>query len=270
MTGADRRSAELALDRLLVEMVTINAAKAIRWDDEVGSIEVGKTADLLVISHPYPPAWPDIPPSPYRSLIDATEADVALVLVGGAPVAGDVLTMTSLKRADIEIVLSDTGCFAKAIDVTAPGVPKGAQSLAQIVKAIGDGLRAMGGDDPPAAGGPSPLTNTWSYLRRHSAAGAGLNDAQFLFGVLIPAFGLVDSRLNIEAMSAAPLFTVDDDWRLATVGAKIELATGLVADDTPPYARYRANSNHVGPAGNPFAPAEFETRWYSKRGNVCR
>ena len=41
--------AELALDQLLVEMVTINPATTVRWDDQVGSIEVGKAADLLVI-----------------------------------------------------------------------------------------------------------------------------------------------------------------------------------------------------------------------------
>jgi len=60
-TGKERREAELALDRLLVEMVTINAAQAIRWADQVGSIEAGKVADLLVISRPLPPAIPDLP-----------------------------------------------------------------------------------------------------------------------------------------------------------------------------------------------------------------
>ena len=38
--------------KLLVEMVTINPARAVRWDDQVGSIEVGKVADLLVIDAP--------------------------------------------------------------------------------------------------------------------------------------------------------------------------------------------------------------------------
>jgi hypothetical protein len=87
---------------------------------------------------------------------------------------------------------------------------------------------------------------------------------QFLFGGLIPVFGLVDGTLNIEAMSPAPLFMLDDDWRLATLGAKLDPASGLVADDTPPYARYDANLNHVGAVGNPFAPAEFERRWYTR------
>ncbi len=265
-TGEERREAELALDRLLVELVTINAARAVRWDDQAGSIETGKVADLLVISHPIPPAIPEIPASPYRSLIDATEADVSLVLVGGEPVAGDVSSMHSLKPDDFEVIRSDVGCFAKAIDVTAPGVPKGAETLAQISSMIADGLQAMGGDDPPAGGGPSPLTNTWSYLKQHSLAGAGLTDTQFLFGVLIPVFGLVDGKLNIEAMSPAPLFMADDDWRFATLGAKLDPDTGLVADSTPPYARYRANLNHIMAFGNPFAPAEFELRWYDTVG----
>ncbi len=47
--NADAGAAERALDRLLVEMVTINPATTVRWDDQVGSIEIGKAADLLVI-----------------------------------------------------------------------------------------------------------------------------------------------------------------------------------------------------------------------------
>ncbi len=262
-TGRARRDAELALDRLLVEMVTINAARAVRWDDQVGSIEAGKLADLLVISHPLPPAIPSLPPSPYRALIDATEADVSLVLVGGEPVAGAVQEMELLKPGDFEIVRSEAGCFEKAIDVTAPDVPKGAETLAQISSIIADGLRAMGGDNPPPGGGPSPLTNTWSYLRLHSLAGTGLTDPQFLFGVLVPVFGTVDGKLNLEAMAPAPLFMADDDWRLATLGARVEGTTGLTADNTPPYARYRANFNQVTALGNPFAPGEFEVRYWN-------
>jgi hypothetical protein len=67
-----------------------------------------------------------------------------------------------------------------------------------------------------------------------------------------------------------PLFTIDDDWRLATLGAKLDPSTGLVADDTPPYARYHANLNHVGSLGNPLAPGDFERRWYSRLRTVCR
>ena len=154
----------------------IDLDRAIRWDDRVGSIETGKVADLLVISPPLQPAIPDVPRSPYRNLIDATEADVSLVFVGGEAVAGDVAAMQSLKPDDLEIVRSSTGCFQKAIDVTTPAVPKGTQTLAHVSSMIADGLRAMGGDRPPPGGGPSPLTNTWSYLRLNSLAGTGLTD----------------------------------------------------------------------------------------------
>ncbi len=49
---SDRGAAERALDQVLVEMATINAAMAVRWDDQVGSIEAGKAADILVIEAP--------------------------------------------------------------------------------------------------------------------------------------------------------------------------------------------------------------------------
>ena len=152
--------------------------------------------------------------------------------------------------------------------MTSPGVSKGAETLADITIAISDGLRAMGGDHPPAEGGPSPLANTWTYLRTHSVIGSGLTDSQFLFGVLIPVLRLVDGRLNIEAMSPAPMFMIDDDWKLATLGAKLDSASGLVADSSPPYAKYRANLNHVTLLGNPFAPEAFERRWYTARGKA--
>jgi len=259
-TGHERRDAELALDRLLVEMVTINAARAVRWDDQVGSIEVGKVADLLVISDPNGAAEPHIPKSPYRSLINATEADVSLVLVGGEPVAGDVELMQALKAGDFEVVSSAAGCFDKAIDVTAPGVPKGTQSLTVFSTAIADGLRAMGGDTPPDGGGPSPVTNTWSYLKARFLGTAGMTDPQFLTSVLIPFFGAVDGKVNLEAVSPPPLFVADDDWWRATLAAAI--------DSTPPYGRYPANANHVTVLGNPFEPEAFDERWYS--AGACR
>jgi cytosine/adenosine deaminase-related metal-dependent hydrolase len=265
-SDAERRQAELALDRVLVDMVTINAARAVRWDDQVGSIEAGKTADLIVVSEPQMRARPDLPSSPYRALIDATEADVALVLVNGEPVAGDVSTMESVKPGDFDLVRSESACVMKAIDVTRADVPKGTETLPQITSAIFEGLRAMGGDHPPTGGGPSPLTNTWTYLRTHSAVGSGLNDTQFLFGVLIPVLGLVNGKLNLEAMSPAPLLMIDDDWRFATLGAQLDSVSGLVVDDNPPYARYRANLNQVTLLGNPFESEAVERRWYAAHG----
>jgi hypothetical protein len=41
-------------------------------------------------------------------------------------------------------------------------------------------------------------------------------------------FGLVDGKLNIEAMSPAPLFMADDDWRFATLGMKLDPSNGIL------------------------------------------
>lgn len=250
-------TAERALDQLLVEMVTINPARSVRWDDQVGSIEVGKVADLLVIESPDRGRGDaGIPQSPYRRLIDATEQDVALVMVGGVAQGGEVRVMQALKPGDFEVIASAAGCFDKAIDVTAPALPKGTQTLAEVSTLLGDGLRALGGDHPPAAGGPSsPFTNTWSYLKARVPGASALPDIVFNFG-LAQFFGSTpDGRINLEAIALPPLFVADDHWWFTTLEA--------IADPAPPYAAYPANANQVSEWGNPFAADLFRDRWYA-------
>ncbi len=259
----DDGTAERSLDRLLVEMVTINPARAVRWDDQVGSIEIGKVADLFVIEAP--PAYDQddgIPESAYRRLIDATERNVELVMVGGMPQAGDIAAMTALKPADFEVVASAAGCFEKAIDMTAE-VPRGTDTLAQISGVIADALGALGGDHPPSGGGPSsPLLNTWSYLKANIPGASALPDLTFNFG-LASFFGLTaDGKLNLEAITPPPLFTIDDHWWFATLEAVRDPVTGLTADAAPPYALYPSNANHVSSLTNPFAAPLFHDRWY--------
>jgi 5-methylthioadenosine/S-adenosylhomocysteine deaminase len=266
-TPEQRDDAEIALDRLLVEMVTRNPAKTLRWSREVGSIEPGKFADLFVITKPQLPSAANLPNSPYRNLIDATEQDVRLVLVNGEPLAGDVALMELLKPRDYEIVASAGGCFQKAIDVTNPAVPQGSQTLAQITEALQDGLTAMGGDNPPAGGGPAPDTNTYSYLKAHVAGGAlaGLSDTQFR-ELLASYFGFApDGRLNIESLQLAPVLLEDDDFYFHLLGAEVFPGTGLIADTTPPFMLYLANFNQVQSDGNPFIAAEYRDRFF----NLC-
>ena len=260
----DVGAAERALDQLLVEMVTINPATTVRWDDQVGSIEVGKAADLLVIDAKAAPLTPEgIPQSPYRRLIDATERDVALVMVGGIAQAGDVSAMSSLKPGDFEVISSQAGCFDKGIDLTNPSLPNGSDTLADISARLADGLRALGGDDPPAGGGPSsPVANTWSYLKAHIPGMSTLEDVTFNFG-LAYFFPTSDGRVNLEAMTLPPLFTVDDHWWFATLAATRDAVTGLTLDPAPPYGPYASNANQDTPLGNPFAAPLFHDRWYN-------
>jgi 5-methylthioadenosine/S-adenosylhomocysteine deaminase len=256
--------AERALDQLLVDMVTRNPAAAVRWQDEVGSIEPGKTADLFLITQPDRNRRDDIPPSPYRSLIDATERDVRLVIVGGDPLVGNVELMQQLKPDQAEVIQSSCSCYQKAITVAKSGIPKGDETLSDIQQALNTGLIALGGDLPPPGGGPANLTNTYSYLKQHFILPFPMTDAQFTQLVLIPVAGLAPgNKLNLERLTLTPLLENDDELFFDVLGARVNSSTGLLADPTPPFMLYLSNINQLQAGDNPFAPDEYENRWYS-------
>lgn len=120
-------------DRDMVQMVTSNPADAIGWSQYAGRIRAGLYADLAVYTRK--------PGSAYRSIIDATEKDVKLVLIGGDPLYGDVQPMTTLKPTDQE-ALSSTCGFQKAIDVTTTStkVPAGTLTFAELRDVLDAGL----------------------------------------------------------------------------------------------------------------------------------
>ncbi len=196
-----------------------------------------------------------LPDTVYRNLIDATEREVELVLVGGDSFAGDTELMSALKPRDVEVVPSAAGGFHKAVDVTTTApVPDGDETLAQLTSELQAGLAALGGDNPPPGGGPGPPANTYSYLKAHVSGGAAaaLPDPVFR-GLLAAKVGVLpDGSLNLERVQLEPLFEADDDFLGHLLHADVDPATGLLADPTPPYALYLANLNHVGPLGNPF------------------
>jgi cytosine/adenosine deaminase-related metal-dependent hydrolase len=246
-----------ALDRELVDMVTRNPARTLRWYDRVGSVEAGKVADLLLLHVPSP-AWrpPGDPPSVYRDVIDAGERDVELVLLGGDPLAGDVGLMAALKPGGAEVVASPAGGFEKAIDATSTATgPAAGETVAQLESVLQAGLTALGGDHLPAGGGPGPPNNTYGYLKAHVAGGAAAGYPNAVFrGLLAQNVGVLpDGSLNIEAMRLEPLFEDDDALLLHVLHGDVEPSTGLVADPDPPYRLYPANLNQIGPFGNPFA-----------------
>jgi len=86
-------------DRQLVDMVTSVPAHVAGVDDEVGFIRLGLRADLLVIGG----EDNDDDVDPYRRVVDATPADVRLVLIDGVPLYGDRELMQSFwERGDLE------------------------------------------------------------------------------------------------------------------------------------------------------------------------
>ncbi len=248
---------DVALDRVLVDMVTRNPARALRWP-EVGAIGPGKTADLIMVRPPGGSPTGGMPVSPYRSLIDATERDVELVLVGGDPRAGDVGVIRALRGRDLEVVTSAAGGYSKAIDVTGAGIPRGRQKLAVIERRLAAALRALGGDGAKPASGPPPANATFSYLRKHFEGGKYLlsSDAEFRDLVLAPRYGrLPDGRVNLERIELHPLLTDEHHFFFSVLGQ--------TPDPAPPFKLYPANANFVTPTGNPFAPAAFLNRWWN-------
>lgn len=62
-------------DREIVSMATSNAAAILHWDTALGSVEVGKRADLLIVS--------GVTGDPYQGLLHAKETDIRLVMING-------------------------------------------------------------------------------------------------------------------------------------------------------------------------------------------
>lgn len=100
--------------REALSMATIEGARALDMEDEIGSLEVGKRADLVIVStdsfhqQPQPPT-----PNPYSLLVYATKAsDVDTVMIEGRVVVrnGQVLTL------DADEVLRQAAELRSALD----------------------------------------------------------------------------------------------------------------------------------------------------------
>jgi 5-methylthioadenosine/S-adenosylhomocysteine deaminase len=67
--------------KTIVNMVTVNPAKAFRMQRETGSLAAGKLADVLVLRQRHEDPW--------ESLVAARIEDIELLLSGGTPICGD-------------------------------------------------------------------------------------------------------------------------------------------------------------------------------------
>lgn len=118
--------ASFLTDEQLVQMVTINPAKAYALDKFIGSIEVGKYADLMVVAK-----QPGL--TPYRDLINARPQDVLLVTISGDPLFGDQALMDAAgKPGDYEIIDACGTPKAIDVDVDAKDVTRGTEQLSTI------------------------------------------------------------------------------------------------------------------------------------------
>lgn len=77
-------------DYELVAMATCNAARIIKWDKELGTLQPGKRADLVVIAGEHAT-------NPFNVLFNASEKSIDLVVVNGTPRMGSATLMRKFK-----------------------------------------------------------------------------------------------------------------------------------------------------------------------------
>ena len=122
-------------DRELIEMVTRNPARALRWEQKLGQIGPGFLADLLVVD--------DREADSYRNIIAATEENIRLVIVRGEALYGDT-TQLSAARArpeGIEAAVVFNGGRRKSIVPDCPGIGMPYVSVAETRRRLQEALQ---------------------------------------------------------------------------------------------------------------------------------
>jgi 5-methylthioadenosine/S-adenosylhomocysteine deaminase len=87
----------------IVRMATINGARALQLDHMIGSLEVGKRADLIVLDADSPSLTPNF--DPHTTIATSvTRADVRHVLVDGKVIVRDRKCLTIDHKAVVDKV----------------------------------------------------------------------------------------------------------------------------------------------------------------------
>ncbi|MGE5705441.1 MAG: amidohydrolase family protein [Nitrososphaerales archaeon] len=118
--------------RDLVEMITLNPAKATNFDDKIGTIHPNLYADLVVFDN----IKDD---DPYLNLILATEKNLRLSIIDGRPRCGD---LDLLKELGVEVFEEITiGDRKKGVDIIEPNHEHGEVTLTQSISALEETLK---------------------------------------------------------------------------------------------------------------------------------
>jgi 5-methylthioadenosine/S-adenosylhomocysteine deaminase len=119
-------------DREIVDMVTRNPAQAVSWKQHAGHLAPGTAADLILLRKKNR--------DPYRNLIEATEQDVELVMIDGAPVYGGIDLMRSFHQEQMDILRPHHGS-PKALAWNPSSLAADCRSYAGITARLSAALR---------------------------------------------------------------------------------------------------------------------------------
>lgn len=177
-------------DKELVEAVTCVPAKMIGWDAQLGSIEPGKRADLLVLA--------GSGQDPYTQLIEARESNVRALLIDGRLRLGQSdLTFGEPMSSEKLSVGGKTYVF----DLAEPdGDGIGGMTLVDALAKIDDGLRRL----------PELEAEQKTLLRSGILQSTGWQLEDEMHDVNIETLLLEGSQHPAIAMRLAPLTAVDD------------------------------------------------------------
>ena len=193
-------------DQQLVEMVTINPAQILGWQGSLGSIEPGKLADLTVVAggtgHPY------------GHLIDATESDIQLVIIGGTGRYGTPTLLENVSPIDEQVVIAgDARAFH--LDTKDPDPVLGHIGLGDATTILADALEHM--PERAAAIGPADL----GLVTEEGVAGAGADQRWFLELDQPPTAGI--GAPQYEGITPALLDAVIGAGSFASIAVPLKL-----------------------------------------------
>ncbi|HEV8279621.1 MAG TPA: amidohydrolase family protein, partial [Streptosporangiaceae bacterium] len=193
-------------DQQLVEMVTISPAQILGWQSLLGSIEPGKLADLTVVARRTG--------DPYRHLIDATESDIRLVIIGGIGRYGTPALLQKLSPVDEQIaVAGSTRAFH--LDTKDPDPVLGPIALGEATTILADALEHM--PERAAAIGAADL----GLVANEAVAGAGADERWFLELDQPPITGV--GATLFEGTAPALLDTVVGAESFASIAVPLKL-----------------------------------------------
>jgi 5-methylthioadenosine/S-adenosylhomocysteine deaminase len=157
----------LVTDREIVAMATREGAAIVKWGKAVGSLEVGKRGDLVVIR--------GIDKDPYAKLIEAAESDIELVVIHGRRRYGTQDRMAGLPAARVES-LSVGGqqrvLYLETPETTfalMPTLSEAKDELADLLKTLPERVK-----EAVPAGGPIPMAATRGTHRELEGGGLTL------------------------------------------------------------------------------------------------
>jgi cytosine/adenosine deaminase-related metal-dependent hydrolase len=197
-------------DLQLVEMVTLNPAEMLGWRGSLGSIEPNRLADVAVVS--------GTTGDPYRHLVDATETDIRLVVIGGVARYGTPALLSKLSPVDEQFdVAGNTRAFH--LDTKDPDPVLGPLGLADAATALADALEHM--PERAAAIGSAFGFEELGLVANESVGGADA-DARWFLDLDQPPIAGLDPTI-FQGMAPALLDVVIGAESFASIAVPLAL-----------------------------------------------